>query len=123
MSCRLVHREFYLEAYDFVGNRENPKWERTSKLKQSKVRRILERDYEITSEEMVKYVYDLYTWKVGVKPIRKKKTRSKVKDEFNGSVKQAYFLMYKIIEIHNKEFKMTYLNQCDVRRNRCNGYH
>ena len=105
MSCRLIHREFYLESYDFVGNRENPKWERTSKLKQSKIRRILERDYGIDNEEMVKYVYDLYTWKAGVKPIRKKKTRNKVKNEFNGSVKQAYFLMYKIMEIHNKEFK------------------
>lgn len=104
MSC-LVHREFYLEGYNFVGNRENPKWERKDKFSQGFVRKTLEFDYNVYDEDTVKYIYDLYTFHAKVKPIRKRKTRTKVKNEFTGSVKQAYYLMYRILELHNKEFK------------------
>lgn len=103
MQCKIVSREFYLEGYDFIGNREHPKWEKKNKFCQSFVREILEDKYGVfDNEDLVKYVYDLYTWKAQVKPIRKKKVRKKVKDNFTGSVKQAYFFMHKIMELHEK---------------------
>lgn len=106
MQCnRLVYREFYLEGYDFVGNREHPRWEKKTKFTQSFVRETLEYDFGVyDDEDLVKYVYDLYTFRAGVKPIRKKKARKKVKDNFTGSVKQAYFFMHKIVEMHKNEF-------------------
>ena len=47
-------------------------------LTQLKVRELLEK----FPEEFVKYAYDNYTYKMGMKPIRKRKTRQKVKEDF-----------------------------------------
>ena len=59
----------------FRSNRYN--WVYT--LSQPEMRTLLHGE----SEEMVKYVYDGYTHKMGMKPIRKEKIRKKIQLEFH----------------------------------------
>jgi hypothetical protein len=43
------------------------------------------RDYLNIPEEVLKYVYDGYTFAMGMQPIRKPKTRKKVQQEFHSA--------------------------------------
>lgn len=106
--CDITNNKgFSKDGYFFIGNGEDPEWTEKDCFTQSEVRSMIEElSYNEVDEEMVKYVYDLYTYQVGIKPIRKKKTRTKVKDEFresNQSVKQAYWFMHRLVDLHKAE--------------------
>ncbi len=55
-------------------------------LSQPEMRDLLTAHIVLPSEELVKYVYDGYTHMMGMKPIRKPKTRKKVQLEFHRRV-------------------------------------
>ena len=57
------------------------KYEWVYTLSQPEMRTLLHEE----SEEMVKYVYDGYTHKMGMKPIRKEKIRKKIQLEFHAT--------------------------------------
>jgi len=55
-------------------------------LSQPELRDIFLYGYGISSEEVIKYAYDYYTYAMGIKPIRKKKTRAKIAREFHSTI-------------------------------------